>query len=136
MLIAVVLCCTATKVIPAQTTDARQPLVIGGTEGIDGTNCETTKSDFDSIASATRSGLIIIIARRGRGERSSTIVARRLQNIRGYLMATRGVQEHDIVTAQGEPTNGLGQVEVYISGNLFVKFLMKTNRDFFKNCAA
>jgi hypothetical protein len=111
-----------------------KPIVIGGTIGIDGSNCDTTKANFDLIAQTSKdAGTIIIIARLGQGE-SRKLIRRRLQNLQEFMYFTRGISKERTVLAEGERTNGLGLVEVYLKGELFMIFRMKRNRDFLTNC--
>jgi hypothetical protein len=112
-----------------------KPIVIGGTKGIDGSNCDTTKANFDLIAqTAADKGTIIVIGRLGQGESSRELIRRRLQNLQQFLYFTRGVSKERTVLAEGERTNSLGLVEVYLHGELFMIFRMKRNRDFLTNC--
>jgi hypothetical protein len=112
-----------------------KPIVIGATKGVDGSNCDTTKANFDLIAqTAADKGTIIIIARLGHGESSRELIRRRLRNLQEFMYFTRGVSKERTVLAEGERTNGLGLVEVYLKGELFMIFRMKRNRDFLTNC--
>jgi len=119
----------------AQDPQFSKPIVIGGDRGIDGGNCETTKSNFDLIArTAGSEGTIILIGRLGRGEFSHELVRRRLRNLKEFIYFTRGVSKERTVTAEGERVGALGEVEVYINGKLFMVFRLKRNRDFLTNC--
>lgn len=119
----------------AQAGQFSKPIVIGGEEGIDGRNCDTTKSNFDLIAQTAGSqGTIIVIGHLGHGELSRELVRRRLRNLKEFIYFTRGVSKERTVTAEGERVAGLGQVDVYINGKLFMVFRMRRNRDFLTNC--
>ena len=55
----------------------------------DGTHCETTKAELDLLAERSpQDTAIIIIARLGTGEYSSTLNRRRLEGMREYLQMT------------------------------------------------
>lgn len=119
----------------AQDGRLSKPIVVGGDRGIDGRNCDTTKANFDLIAQTAGSeGTIIAIGHLGRGELSREIVRRRVRNLQEFMYFTRGVLKERTVTAEGERVQGLGQVDVYINGKLFMVFRMKRNRDFLTNC--
>jgi hypothetical protein len=119
----------------AQAGQLSKPIVIGGDLGIDGRNCDSTKSNFDLIAqTAGAEGTIIVIGHLGRGELSRELVRRRLRNLKEFIYFTRGVAKERTVTAEGERVGGLGQIDVYINGKLFMVFRMKRNRDFLTNC--
>jgi len=120
----------------AQDRKASNPYILGEPGGIDGINCETTKSYMDNaVIEAGEDKSIIIIARLGSGEGSSKVVRRRLYTLNGYLVETRGVSKERVITAEGERVRGLGQVEVYVGGKLFIIFKMKRNGDFFNKCS-
>ena len=105
----------------AQERQFSKPIVIGGDQGVDGSNCDTTKADFDLIAQTAGSdGTIIVIGHLGRGESSRELVSRRLRNLQEFIYFTRGVSKERMVTAEGERVRGLGEVNVYINGKLFV----------------
>jgi hypothetical protein len=119
----------------AQNGQSAKPIVIGRNEGVDGRNCDTTKANFDLIAhTAGDEETIIAIGRLGRGESSRELVRRRLRNLQEFIYFTRGISKERVVTAEGNRVDGLGQVEVYIKGKLFVVFRLKRNRDFLTNC--
>jgi hypothetical protein len=120
----------------SQTRKASEPQVLGESGGIDGTDCESTKAYMDNVViEAGGDKSIIIIARLGNGERSNKVIRRRLHNLNGYLVETRGVSKERVITAEGERVRGLGQVEVYVGGKLFIIFKMKRNGDFFDKCS-
>ena len=120
----------------AQDRKASEPHILGESGGIDGANCETTKAYMDdALIEAGGEKSIIIIARRGDGERPNDVIQRRLYNLSGYLAETRGVSKERVITAEGERVRGLGRVEVYVGGKLSVIFKMRRNRDFFAKCS-
>jgi hypothetical protein len=102
----------------------------------DGTHCETTKSELDLLAQrAPQDTLIIIIARLGTGEYSRTLNRRRLEGMREYLEMTRGVPKDRLIVAEGARVKGLGQVDFYVSGKLFLRFTVNRNRDLTRGCS-
>jgi hypothetical protein len=108
--------------------------LVGGDFGIDGRRCETTKAEFDAIAQVAneRESNVIIIARLGAGERMRSLNLLRLGKVRDWLLIVRGYSQDRIVIAEGERVSGLGQVEVYIRGKLFIAYRMRRNKEFFK----
>src|SRR5882724_11434814 len=119
----------------AQNGQSAKPIIIGGNEGVDGRNCDTTKANFDLIAhTAGDEETIIVIGRLGRGESSRELVRRRLRNLQEFIYFTRGISKERVVTAEGNRVNGLGQVDVYLNGKLFIVFRMKRGKDFLTNC--
>ena len=56
----------------------------------------------------------------------------RLGQVRDWLLMVRGYSKDRIVIAEGERVTGLGQVEVYIRGKLFIAYRMRRKKEFFK----
>ena len=91
------------------------------------TNCETASLVRDETIGAWReapTANIILVARLGKGERSSSLGNRRLAAWVGRL---RDWGADRLVTAIGERTAGLGRVEIYVSGRLLYTILFKRN---------
>jgi hypothetical protein len=121
--------------VSAQDGQSAKPIIVGGNQGVDGSNCDTTKAAFDHIAqTAGDEETIIAIGRLGRGELSRELIRRRLRNLEEFIYFTRGMSKDRVVKAEGERVDGLGHVEVYIKGKLFMIFRMKRNKDFLTNC--
>jgi hypothetical protein len=119
----------------AQHTRASDPIILGETDGVDGTDCETTKALLDLVAiNSGTDRTIIIIATHGRREPSRRINGRRLAQLRSFLEMTRGISKQRIITAVGERAGDAGRVEMYVGGELKVIFKMKRNKDFFVSC--
>jgi len=136
-LVAFAICGLLPICVAAQDKQPSKHIDIGRERGIDGSDCNITKADFDLIAqTAGEDGLIIAIARLGKGEFSRNLASRRLQNIGKYLYDVRGMPRERIITAEGERVADLGKVEVYLSGKLFMVFHMKRKKDFFRGCMA
>ena len=123
----------------AQSIDYKIPRIIGGTRGVSGDDCHTTKAEIDFAILAAginpkEEGIIIIIARLGKGEQSGTLVGERLRQLRDFMTDVRGFPARRMVTAEGERVRGLGQVEVYVRGKLHTIFKIKRNKDFATGC--
>ncbi len=130
-----VVCCSISGHTSAQDAKPSEPIIVGETGGVDGTDCENTKALLDLVAiksSTNRS--IIIIATQGRREPSRKINGRRLNQLRSFLEMTRGISGQRIITAVGERAGVAGRVEMYVGGELQVVFKMKRNKDFFVGC--
>lgn len=133
-LLLLALCFALPSLTLAQNKGFSEPLIVGEDVGIDPTNCESTKAEFDLIAQTAneRKSNVIVIARLGRGERSASINRLRLRQLREWLLQVRGYTPDRIITAESERVNGLGRVEVYINGKPFIIYYLKRNRDFFR----
>jgi hypothetical protein len=102
---------------------------------ISGEDCETTQMVLDFAAvDAGKDKSIIIIARLGSKERSRQLNRRRLSLPANYLVKTRGFSEKRIVTAEGARAGRVGQVEIYVGGELHTVLKMKRNQDFTTGC--
>lgn len=94
-------------------------------------NCETTLVLMENIRRLIQAGtdkrsVLILIARRGNGEKSQTLNRRRLANVRRGLEYTLGIVK-PIVVAEGERVNGFGRVEVYLDGKFIGVLLARRN---------
>jgi hypothetical protein len=74
-------------------------------------------------------GLVIMIARLGRGEVSRDLNRRRLHNARTFLTEFGHRSPNTIVTAEGDRVDGYGRVELYAGGKLFHVLLASPNGD-------
>ena len=95
-------------------------------------NCETTLRKFDDLrdlikADKNKTGVLILIARLGNGEKLRNLNLRRLRNVRDSLKVTFGV-EKDVVIAEGERIKGFGRVEFYLGGELVGALLAHKNK--------
>ena len=93
------------------------------------TNCETHIAILDIADHAAGPvGLIIIVGRLGRGEKSRELNQHRLYSARAYLTEYRAARSaNTIVVAEGERTNGYGQIELYVGGKLHSVFAIVRN---------
>ena len=136
IVIGTVLCFSGVAVSPAQ--EPWTARTWGDPDGFTGRDCETTMMLLDFVAIADRAGAkdqsIIIVARRGRGETSRTLVARRLKQVSDYM--TRRVSRDKIVATEGGPLNGLAQLEFYVAGRLHTVIKIKRNRDIVAGCGS
>ena len=74
-------------------------------------------------------GLLIVIARLGRGEVSRELNHRRLHNVRAFLIEFGHRSPKTIVTAEGDRVDGYGRVELYAGGKLFQVLMAGPNAD-------
>ena len=101
-------------------------------------NCESNLARMEQVAFLTfeqteNGGVLIVIARLGYGEKSREINQRRLYNAREKLKE-RGVSAEKILVAEGEPIEGFGRVEFYLSGKLVGGLLAERNQDLCVEC--
>ena len=97
-----------------------------------GNSCEENIANLDSAHSeAGADELIIMIARLGNSERSRRLTQRRLHNARTYLERFAHRAKTTVITAEGERATGLGQIEVYVKGRLFVTLETGRSQDFY-----
>lgn len=94
-------------------------------------NCESDIAILDAASrEAGESGLVIVIARLGDGERDRNWNRRRLYNVRTYLTEWDGRRNpKTVVTAEGEPVSSYGRIELYVGGKLFHVLLVRRNAD-------
>lgn len=90
-------------------------------EAIPPDNCEGNSYRLDGLRNQWKEsqllnekGVVILIARLGKGESNNQLNRRRLYTVSKYL----NIPAKSIITAQGEKTDGLGVVEIYINGAL------------------
>lgn len=122
---ATAICLTVARHTFAQDAKAAESIIVNGN------NNETTKAELDRLAqTAGDSKLIIMIARLGHAEYSRRLNYRRLQVLSRYLEIVRAIPKQRIIKAEGEPVEGLGRIEVYVDGRLFMIFTLKRNQNF------
>src|SRR5260370_14316520 len=94
------------------------------------TNCEFNISVLTGAHRvAGDAGLIIIIARLGKRETRGGLNRRRLHNARTFLTEFGQRASQTIVTAEGEPVNGYGRIELYVGGKVFHVLMTNPNDD-------
>jgi len=94
------------------------------------TNCEFNISVLTGVhRMAGDTGLVIMIARLGRGEARRDLNHRRLHNARTFLTEFGHRNPQTIVTAEGDRVGGYGRVELYAAGKLFHVLMTNPNDD-------
>ena len=94
------------------------------------TNCEFNISVLTGAhRAAGEAGLVIMIARLGSGEGRRGLNHRRLHNARTFLVEFGHRNPQTIVTAEGQPVDGYGRVELYAGGKLFHVLMTNPNDD-------
>ncbi len=95
-------------------------------------NCEGNSFRLDVVRNKWKEshllnekGVVILIARLGKGESDNRLNQRRLYTASKYL----NIAEANVVTGQGEKTDELGVVEVYIEGVLVESLTVKNCED-------
>lgn len=86
-------------------------------------NCEDNSAFLDNVRNEVlwgsgKGGVVIAIARLGKGERAKELNRRRLFSVQAYLTKRGGLPAEKIVTAEGEAIQGYGRVELYVGGKL------------------
>ena len=93
-------------------------------------SCETNVIKLDNINSQmSNEKLVIVVARLGSEEHNTEINLRRLHNFRLYLVEHWNRSPEKIILTQGERTQGVGQLEIYILGVLYEKILIPQGED-------
>ena len=95
-------------------------------------NCEGNSFRLDAVRNKWKEsqllnekGVIILVARLGKGESDNQLNQRRLYTASKYL----NIAKANIVTGQGEKTDELGIVEVYVDGVLVESLTIKNCED-------
>lgn len=95
-------------------------------------NCEGNSFRLDALRNRWKEShllneksVVILIAKLGKGESNNQSNQRRLYTVAKYLNLVNG----NIVMAQGEKTDGLGVVEIYIDGVLAESLTVKKCED-------
>ena len=103
---------------------------------VNGSSNEDAKANIALLAQSAHEGdLIILIARLGDRETSTSLNRRRLRTVREYLPVEPGlnrqpIPDKDIITAIGDRVRGKGRIEAYLRGKLFMIFVFNRNRGF------
>lgn len=77
---------------------------------------------------------IFVIARLGKGETGRSLSLNRLKAARSYLVETKGINQEQVILAEGERIAGEGQVEFYLGGKLMLVSLAARGRNISFNC--
>jgi len=100
-------------------------------------SCQTSENNIASMEVLAKmaseqtkdGGVLIVVARLGKGERSREYNRRRLYNVREFLKNYSRIQPENIVVAEGERVAGFGQIEFYLGGERIGKFLFERDKD-------
>jgi hypothetical protein len=97
-------------------------------------NCEENIFSMETFARITQEqtkdgGVLIAVARLGKGEKSREFNRRRLYNVREYLKDRAGIPPARVVVAEGERASGLGRIEFYLGGKMVGRLLVARNKD-------
>ncbi len=122
----------------AQSDQSSSSQIYGEPDGLDGADCEGIMMRLDLVAiadgkTAAKDQPIIIIARLGTGENARSLNRRRLRQAADYL--NRRIPRDRIIIAEGERVRGLGRIEFYVAGKLYIIFKVKRRRDLVEGCA-
>jgi hypothetical protein len=79
-------------------------------------------------------GVLILVARLGRGETRQELNRRRLYNVARRYTAVLGVPAEKVVTAEGERVENFGRVEIYWNGLLAGALVAHKNSDLAVTC--
>ena len=101
-------------------------------------SCEDSEALLDWVANEARSGVaqgdvLIAIARPGSRETSAKLNRERLSAVQKFF-AGRDIPAQAIVTAEGERINGLGQIEFYLGGRLFLRLQARHHQSICTEC--
>ena len=101
-------------------------------------SCEDSEALLDGVANEARSGVatggvLIAVARLGVRETSAKLNRERLSAVKKFFLG-RDIPAQTVVTAEGERVGGLGQVEFYIGGRLFMRLQARHNRGICIEC--
>ncbi len=99
-------------------------------------HCEHVRGILDSVlvqGANTEDSDVILIFRLGKGERSKKVINRRMEVVRNHINF-RQQNPKKFILAEGEKTNGLGKVEIYIKGKLTEVLFAKKNVNLGYDC--
>ena len=102
-------------------------------------NSETNHSYLRGVLSTVRekpnpNGVIILIARLGKGEIKRELNRRRLYNVSFLYKEIFGIPTETIVVAEGERVDGYGRVEIYWNGEMIGALPVFKNKDIYVDC--
>ena len=94
-------------------------------------HCEYNVSLLDNAHHlAGDDSIIIAVAHLGTGERTPDLNRRRLHNVRAYLTTFAWKRPRaTVVTAEGEPVDGVGRVNIYVRGGMWASIGVRRNQD-------
>lgn len=99
-------------------------------------HCEYVRAILDDSlvrASEIEDAHVIFIFRLGKNEKSRKLINQRMELVRNHIKFRK--QDPDrFILAEGEKTNGLGKLEIYIAGKLAGVIFAKKNANFGYDC--
>ena len=101
-------------------------------------SCEDSEALLDGVANEARSGVakgdvLIAIVRLGSRETSAKLNQERLSAVKKFFIG-RDIPAQAIVAAEGERVGGLGQVEFYIGGRLYMRLQARRHKSICIEC--
>ena len=124
ILIALLFCMAVINPAIAQKQNLTEP-VLGTTD-----NCEDAKARLDNVRILSgNDGIIILVARLGRGETSRKTNRERLQAVWNYLHHGSAFSEQRIVKTEGDRVSAQGRVDIYGDGRLMLVLVSKRHGD-------
>lgn len=102
-------------------------------------SCEDNQAHMENVTTLmseqpSTNGVVILIARLGKGEERRELNYRRAFNVSERYKAVLGVPAEKIIVAEGERVNGFGRVEIYWNGEMIGALPVKKNSDICVEC--
>jgi hypothetical protein len=106
-------------------------IVEGGING-----CELNSAYLDALTqeARARSERVFVIARLGRGEKSTVLNRNRLHRVRNHLVVTGRLKKDRVVFAEGDRVDSEGRIEFYLGSRLYLVSLAKQGKDVCLTC--
>ncbi len=79
-------------------------------------------------------GVIILVARLGKGETKRELNRRRLYNVSFRYKVSLGIPAEKVVAAEGERVYDYGRVEIYWNGEMIGALPVFKNKDIYVDC--
>jgi hypothetical protein len=102
-------------------------------------NSEMNAADMEQVRALMQEepnpdGVIILVARLGKGETRRELNRRRLFNVSERYTAALSIPAEKVIAAEGERVNDFGRVEIYWNGELIGALPVFKNRDLHVDC--
>ncbi len=103
------------------------------------TNSETNASLMEQVRALMQEepnpdGVIILVARLGKGETKRELNRRRLYNVSFRYKVSLGIPAEKVVSAVGERVDDYGRVEIYWNGEMIGALPVFKNKDIYVDC--
>jgi len=103
------------------------------------TNSETNAVYMEQVRALMQEepnpdGVIILVARLGKGETRCELNRRRLYNVSFRYKVTLGIPAEKVVAAEGERVDDYGRVEIYWNGEMIGALPVFKNKDIYVDC--